>query len=135
MPLIDFNGFIWIWIEIVTNFGWSCGALFFFYFQKMTFLNFFDMYLIFVDINSQYLINIWSNLINMWSILVIFGATLEKEKLHFARGCRDSSCSLPLWVQEPSRIWTWVPGPLGNLKWFFLGHLFRNLELQWCKIM
>ena len=58
MNLIDFNCYNWfilIWIEIMSSFGWLCGALFFFYFHKMTFLDFVDMYLMIFDINCQYL--------------------------------------------------------------------------------
>ena len=46
--------------------SWIIFDVGFFDFEKMTSLDFFDMYLMMFDINSQYFVNIWSNLVNIW---------------------------------------------------------------------
>ena len=69
--LIDFNWFILILIDL---YGYECKLWrvlgdrverVFFYFEKITFLKLFDMFLVIFDINSQYLIKCGQSLVNI----------------------------------------------------------------------
>ena len=48
------------------NFWMNCDVGFLFYFEKMIFLDFFDMYLLIFDINSQYLVRFSPYFVTVW---------------------------------------------------------------------